>query len=201
MYVPPDGTDADLTSAEGLDKAQKFKSAVGKRKAYQQVHDSPPLKTGYKWITNKPYGGAWSLGTMYVFLMLDNGGFPRSKKELGAWLTAAGQKDHSSIPKAGGMFKSAGPGVIALNLPVIRRKIFGNAKIMEYIREIVHTGDVTVNRADVKLLREWDLGKNLWHGSKSHAGFSARALQENPPNSGTFELTDEYEERMHQLFQ
>ena len=135
---------------------------------------------------------------MYAFLLLDNGGFPRSKKEIAAWLDASGQKDHSSIPGAGGMFKALGPGIIGLNLPEVRKKLFGNARVSQLVKIMATEGSVAAKGADATLLREWVHGKNLWHGSQLHAGSRAQIVQENPP--GTFELTDEWEDRMAQIY-
>ncbi len=165
MYVPP-GSD-DLTSNQNLDKWQKFKvdAAAKGRKAYPQVHGAEPLKTGYRWVANKPYGDAWSLGSMYVFLLLDNGGFPRSRKEIKAWLTDSDQQDHSSIPTGKSkMFKSVGPGVIGLDLKALstgaKGSLFGDPDTAQLIKHIVLEGSYMPLKKDPnqKILDKWSKG-------------------------------------------
>ena len=100
---------------------------------------------------------------MFVFLMLDNGGTPRTNDDLRKWLVdvEGAKKDlKTSGPVTRSMFTQLAGDAVALNLPMVKTRIFGGANITKLMRQVYMSGNygIHVKGKTLIALRLWKDG-------------------------------------------
>lgn len=95
---------------------------------------------------------------MFVFLMLDNPG-PRTNGDLRKWLVDVGgaKKD---LKTSGPMFTPLAGDAVALNLPMVKKMIFGRETITKLMRQVYMSGNsgIQVKGKELIALRIWKDG-------------------------------------------